>query len=407
MDEFPSSQHNLGFFDLIKLSTRVFTVKPTRALLTILGTSIGISTVVFLISLGYGLQFILLGKLITTQDSLITLQASYPNESAVPLTADEVQKLGKIPNVAEVVPLAEFSGEIKSGNITGTGVLIRITEPDYFRLSGVQPGVGKIYSDEKPGVVLTSQATKLLSLTVDDKSLGKTISLKAAYQKPDGKTEDIQSPSALSITGLINDDTEPPAAYISPKYLPQTPQIYKETYIKAKDLNSVAPLRDYLINKGMIISARLDLVNQAQKILNIITIVLGVFGVAALTVSAVGMFNTMIVSFLERTYEVGVMKSLGAMDSDVRNLFLMESAIMGFTGGVAGIALGMLAGVLFNFGLNILAHRLGGQSIKLFYTPTWFIIMVLASSSFIGLLAGFIPARRASKLSPKEAFLRK
>jgi ABC-type antimicrobial peptide transport system permease subunit len=157
----------------------------------------------------------------------------------------------------------------------------------------------------------------------------------------------------------------------------------------------------------LIISARIDLVNQAQKILNIITIVLGVFGVAALTVSAVGMFNTMIVSFLERTYEVGVMKSLGAMDSDVRNLFLMESAIMGLAGGVSGILLGVAGGQLFNFGLNILAHRLGGESIKLFYTPTWFIVLVLVSSTFIGLFAGFWPARRASGLSPKEAFLRK
>src|SRR3990167_10581685 len=99
-----NQQHNLGFADLIRLSTRIFTVKPTRTLLTILGTSIGIATVVFLISLGYGLQYILLGKLITTQDSLITLQASFPNEANIILNTEEVQKLSQVPNVAEIVP---------------------------------------------------------------------------------------------------------------------------------------------------------------------------------------------------------------------------------------------------------------------------------------------------------------
>jgi ABC-type antimicrobial peptide transport system permease subunit len=183
--------------------------------------------------------------------------------------------------------------------------------------------------------------------------------------------------------------------------------LFKTLYIKAKDVNFVAPLKDLLIEKGFLISARLDLVNQAQKILNIITIVLGVFGVAALTVSAVGMFNTMIVSFMERTYEVGVMKSLGAMDSDVRNLFLMESLIMGVAGGVSGILLGMGAGAIFNFILNLVAKRFGGKPFSLFITPMWFILLVIGSSAMIGLISGFWPARRASGLSPKEAFLRK
>jgi len=80
---------------------------------------------------------------------------------------------------------------------------------------------------------------------------------------------------------------------------------------------------------------------------------------------------------------------------------------MGLAGGVSGILLGMGGAQLFNLGVNILAHRLGGPSVKLFFTPTWFILLVLVSSSFIGLFAGFLPARRASGLSPKEAFLRK
>src|SRR3954466_208396 len=114
MPDNETSQHNLGMRDLIRLSTRIFTVKPTRTLLTILGTSIGIATVVFLISLGYGLQFILLGKLITTQDSLITLEATYPQEANITLSAQEIDNLKKIENVAEVSPVAEFPVEVNS-----------------------------------------------------------------------------------------------------------------------------------------------------------------------------------------------------------------------------------------------------------------------------------------------------
>src|SRR6185436_1412109 len=229
---------------------------------------------------------------------------------------------------------------------------------------------------DAPGVILTAQATKILGLATDETVLGKNISVRVFYQQQDGSVDEIPSTTELPIVGLISDEAEPPLVYMSQAYLGQAPPFYKEVYIKAKDLAGVEPLRDQLIEQGMLISARIDLVNQAQKILNIITIVLGVFGVAALTVSAVGMFNTMIVSFLERTYEVGVMKSLGAMDSDVRNLFLMESAIMGMAGGVSGILMGMAGGQIFNFGINFLAHRLGGEPIKLFYTPTWFIILV-------------------------------
>ena len=75
------SEHKLGFRELFKLSLRTFRVKPVRAILTVAGMSVGIGAVIFLVSLGYGLQYILIGKLVTTEDSLITMEISYPSES--------------------------------------------------------------------------------------------------------------------------------------------------------------------------------------------------------------------------------------------------------------------------------------------------------------------------------------
>lgn len=407
MDEhIPPIRHSLRWGDIIRLSTRIFMVKPMRTFLTILGTSIGIAAVVFLISLGYGLQFVLLGKLITTQDSLVTMEATYPDGSNNVLTQDSIGAVAKVANVTEVSPVAEFPGEIDVSGSPGLTV-IRMADDNYFRLSGVLPDVGKEFTGDNPGVILSSQAAKLINIPADASSLNKPITVKIYYQNVDGTSKEVDLTQPLPLAGFINDPNEPPLAIVPVKSLPEPPPTFKSFLVKAKDINTINGVKDDLTNQGFIISARLDLVNQAQKVLNVITLILGVFGVTALTVSAIGMFNTMIVSFMERTYEVGVMKSLGAMDSDVRNLFLMESLIMGLAGGVIGVLLGMFGGFICNLILNIVASRLGGKGFNLFITPIWFIALVIGTSALIGLVSGFWPARRASGLSPKEAFLRK
>ena len=98
--------------ELLSLSFRTFRTKPQRAFLTILGMSIGMATVLLLVSLGYGLQYILIGRLITTEDSLITMEISYPSESNILITGIVLDKLKTYENVSEISPIAEFTGEI-------------------------------------------------------------------------------------------------------------------------------------------------------------------------------------------------------------------------------------------------------------------------------------------------------
>lgn len=399
------TNHTLSYIDLLRLSTRIFTVKPMRTLLTILGTSIGIGTVVFFVSLGYGLQYILLGKLVTTEDSLISMEATYPQESKLIITSNDLGAISKLPDIAEISPVAEFPAEIKITDSPGL-IVSRLISPNYFRLSGQSPDLGEEFTDIKPGVVLSAQGAKLINLSAAQESLGKLVFIKTYYRNTDGTTKEMELEKPLPILGFITNENESPLALIPISAMP-LPPVYKSFLVKAKDAASVAQVKNELAEKGFLISAKLDLVNESQKILNIFTIVLGVFGVTALAVSAVGMFNTMVVSFMERTYEVGVMKSLGAMDSDVRNLFLMESLIIGTVGGVTGILLGMGAGEIVNFALNILAKRFGSEPFNLFITPFWFIILIILTSAFIGIISGFLPSRRASRLSPMEAFLRK
>jgi putative ABC transport system permease protein len=111
----------------------------------------------------------------------------------------------------------------------------------------------------------------------------------------------------------------------------------------------------------------------------------------------------MTVTLLERTSEIGIMRALGGSRKDIQRVFLAESVIIGCLGGVAGVCLGILGGTLFNSGLNVLAHRLGGPEIRLFYYPIRFLLAIIAISTTIGFLSGIFPARRAAQLDPLEA----
>ena len=431
----PHRHPGLRPMDLLRLSLRTFKTKPARSFLTVLGMSFGIGTVLLLVSLGYGLQYTLIGKLVSTEDSLITLEMFYPSETGLAVTNDDLDALSLIPAVAETSPVGEFAGEIKRDDAVGL-VITRIVEPNYFRLSGEVPNVGSALKEDDDGIIVSNSVLKLTGLLKEEdipktapgiqqngeptppsteldteqyeRFLGETLDFTIfIHNQEDIVTDVIELPKALPIRGIVVDELQPPFAFI-PRHLIEKPlPFYSKVLVKAQDAESIEPLRDALLEKGYLISARIDLVRQATKVMRVITIVLGIFGITALVVAAVGMFNTMIVSFLERTFEVGILKALGATDSDVRNVFLAESFMMGVLGGVLGIAVGYGTSELLNLGLNILSGRLGGQPIDIFITPLWFMGLILGFSSFMGIIAGFWPAYKATQLPPKQAFTRK
>lgn len=399
--------HHLRGINILRLSVRTFRVNPVRTLLTVVGMSVGIGTVMVLISFGYGLQYILLGKLVTTEDSLITMEVSYPAEANITIDEVEAEKIRNTPGVKEISKIAEFPGEVKYEKLAGSAQ-VRIVEPNYFRLTGVLTSEQAQMFEKTSGAVISSQAVSLIYPNKDSSLVGKDIGLRVFYEsEKTGIYEEASATQAVALQAVIDDENTPPFIVVSPGVFTKTAPYYRSVLVKANDVDNVESVRDALSAQGFIVSARIDLVNQARKIMNIITIILGVFGVTALIVSAVGMLNTMIVGFMERIYEVGVMKSLGITNSDVRKLFLMESLMMGFLGGVGGVTLGFVVGKVVDFVVSTLAVRLGGNAFSLFITPLWFVLFAIGLSVVIGLLSGLWPAWKVSNLSPKEAFIRK
>jgi len=115
------------------------------------------------------------------------------------------------------------------------------------------------------------------------------------------------------------------------------------------------------------------------------------------------MFNTLTVSLLERTREVGLMKAMGMKSSEVKDLFLTESMIMGFFGGVIGLVAGTLIGKILSFILSAFSLVKGVGTVDVSYVPPVFIFTVLVLSVVVGILTGYFPAKRATKISALNA----
>jgi ABC-type antimicrobial peptide transport system permease subunit len=135
-----------------------------------------------------------------------------------------------------------------------------------------------------------------------------------------------------------------------------------------------------------------------------VSLALLAIGAISLLVSAIGVINTMLMSTLERTREIGVMRAIGASRSDITRIFTVEAALLGFLGGVWGLAIASLVivGVVFatdgfaNFGFSLSIPNL-------IVTGIFPATIVVGLTALIGVLSGVIPARRAARLNPIDS----
>ncbi len=146
-----------------------------------------------------------------------------------------------------------------------------------------------------------------------------------------------------------------------------------------------------------------DVLESQKKAFVLFDLFLALVSSIALTVASLGIANTMVMSILERTREIGVMKAIGGSDRDVRAVFLIEAALIGLIGGVAGIGLGWAVGRAINIGANYYLSTQGLTSVHLFLIRWWLVAGAIAFAVLISLLAGHFPARRAARLDPIEA----
>lgn len=393
----------MRIFDLLVLSTRMFKARTSRTILTILGMGVGIGAILFLVSLGYGLQKTLLEK-ITTSDSLLTLDVTATGTEGVELKQGLFEEIENMDGVAEVSPRFNISSRGRMGDLT-SDLLVSGIKPSFIRLSGTKIFSGELLSDEQAeGVIITTSAAQGFNKSVQD-VIGQEINFDFSVPDQNGtgsSSKNIQSKTKYKIMGVVEEDEN--VVYVNSLTLDYL-GIKKYDHFKVKAISSslMNDIRDKITEKGLSVSALSDAIDQANKVFRVIQVVLGFFGVIALIVSAIGMFNTMTIALLERTREIGIMKSIGASDMVISLIFITEATIMGFLGAVGGVLMGFITGKFFNILINVVATRFGGQKIELFATPLWFVLMIVIFGTVVGSLTGAIPARRASRIDPLDA----
>ena len=158
--------------------------------------------------------------------------------------------------------------------------------------------------------------------------------------------------------------------------------------------------RSHIEALGFSTQSLTDTLEQVNKLFAVMRFLLGLFGMIALIVAVFGMFNTLTISLLERTREIGVMKTLGTTDADVLKLFMIESFLIGCLGGVLGIVLGAGLGNMVNILFNLFRST---PTVRLFVAPIGFLISIYFLSLAVGVITGLYPSNRAKKISALDA----
>ena len=397
----------MKFIDLFKLSTRMFKARTSRTLLTVLGMSVGIAAILFLVSLGEGLRSTLLER-ITTSDSLLTLDVSEAKSGVATLSKNVISEIEKMEGVDIVSPAFRLTSQGSLGGLSADMIVFG-AQPSFLKLGGFQVSNGNLFSESEPdGIVVSSSISQLFGKSPEELLDGE---MTFTFFIP--KTDDIEgnlqnnfniinSDKKFKIVGVIDGDEN--IVYINSSNLGDLNiEKYGQVKVRVEKSSYMGTVRNLILEKGLLVSSLSDVVDQASKIFGIVRIILVLFGTIALVVSAIGMFNTMTITLLERTEEIGIMKSIGASDNAISIMFFMEAAIMGFLGGLLGVAIGWFGGKFFNGIVNFIAVRFGGESVSIFRTPMWLVLGVIGSSAIVGIVTGFVPARRASKTDPLDA----
>jgi putative ABC transport system permease protein len=390
-------KNKMNIFDLLKLSTRMFKARTTRTLLTILGMGVGIGAILFLVGLGYGIQKTLL-ETITTADSLLALDV-YPGDSRTVINSSDIDSIKSLDGVEKISPVFETMGQMKYNNLVSDSKILAV-DTDFIKLDGIKITQGyDINSNEPNGVVISDSLAKIFEKQPQE-MLGSDLIL---YLPERGEQKADKIEMRFKIIGFT--EKKDILIYMNSQVLDKnsTNLTYTRLKVKCNSSTILPTVREKITENGFIVSALTDLIRQVDQAFGVIRIILGFFGAIALMVSAIGMFNTMTVALLERTEEIGIMKSIGASNYDILWMFVFESTIMGFLGGLSGMFIGFFGGQVFNFLVNFLAQRLGGAATSLLYFPLWFSLFILAVATLVGFFTGVIPARKASATDPLEA----
>ena len=450
--------------DRILMALRNLSRRKSRTILTVLSVVIGATSIILMLAFATGISNSQ-KEMIESFGGLTSITIVGDNPAAnMDVKDTDINKLKKVKGVRAVVPSKEFWGEVMvdKGDDYVLNTSFEVVPDDVFKLltsDMFEWGKGLSPSD-KDGIVLgqnanvqkikrmpdggwTSMPTEgdfdygshdyYLRLGYKDESddgvhFGNENEKKDQENKPtfvDVKIKPVGKLNSKAILkgwssyanetfykNLKKEDSKLQSPQLDMSYDEKgQPIVAKSDKIKydnlrviVDDVNNLERIENDIKKLGYNTQSEAGSAENIKKQTMQVTLILGGIGSVAFIVSAIGIINTMLMSIYERQKEIGVMKVIGASINDIRGMFLIESGFIGFFGGVIGLIISLLVGKVLNGFLDGgMIFGGGGQGGNMIAISPLLAIVGVGFSSLVGVLAGYIPARRATKLSAIEA----
>jgi len=399
--------------DYIRFSVGNFKRRKIRSFLTMIGVFIGIAAVVSLIGLGEGLRTAILSQFGFLGVDVLSVQASGisyagpPGTGAItPLTDDLAEKIEKVSGVEAAINRYLKSGTFEFNDRQTIGSAMSMPEGDRRKIvetmMNIKAEQGRLLKDGDARKVLLGNSFAEEDVFGKGIKAGDSVLLNNIKYEVVGIMEKKGS-FLFDYAVLINEET----------LLQDFGDDGSVNIIgvKVRDPNGIDKVKadvERLLRKERDVKEGEEdfIVESPQKTLetlnsSLFAVQLFVYIIAgiSLIVGGIGIMNTMYTAVIERTKEIGIMKSIGAKNSTIFGIFAIESGLLGMVGGIIGIILGLI----FAYGLAAAGRVALGVDLIQAHVSIALIFMSLAFSFIVGLVAGVLPAYQASKLQPVEA----
>jgi putative ABC transport system permease protein len=376
-----------------------------RSFLTALGIAVGIAAVVLLTSIGEGVHKFVLSEFTQFGTTLVTINPGKATTSGTsmgvfgterPLTIEDSEALKRLPFARAVVPFVQGNAEVESGNLRRRTTIYGAGSdmPEAFSMK-IQSGRFLPADEPTAPRAFAVLGSKLRhELFRDRNPLGQRITIGGNRFRVIGVME-----SKGSVLGFDLDDTVYiPAARAMSLFNNETlfeiDVMYEEGIPIDKVIKGIKQVLEARHGKDDVtITTQQQMLDVLGSVLNVLTFAVAAIGGISLLVGAIGIVTIMTIAVNERTNEIGLLRALGAKQSQVLSLFLGEASVLAAIGGLSGLILG--TGIAFLLHLLLPALPV--------HTPLIYVVLAEAVAVFIGLAAGVIPARRAALLDPVEA----
>jgi len=411
----------MNFITTITLAVNTLKRQRVRSILTILGIAVGISIVITIMAAGRGLDKLILGQLEAFSPDLISIEVKIPSTSqtssenatgqasGITITTmknKDIDLISKHPNISSAYgmvfsqDIVSYGGQNKTSLVVGEGY--SMPEVEKFELSE-----GRIFSkDEEESLmqVAVLGSTVKENLFGDDTAVGKVVYIRHKPFRVVGVAKKRGSAFFMDMDNVVI----LPTITMQKRILgiDYVRQIIAKMKDRSLATQTVADLTEILRIEHDITDPNKDdfainTMDQAREMLGSIvggmTLLLVALVCISLVMGGVGIMNIMYVSVVERTFEIGLRKALGAHKRDIMMQFLSEAVVITVVGGLVGIVLGAIL-ALFVYLVAIYYGLAWVYSI-----PLSSIFLAVGFSAFIGLLFGIYPAQKAANLNPIEA----